>query len=319
MSILDLFRKKEARNNRSTLPVKSNTWLSVDTSIPEPTKSLLWITSEDTSKISSPMTIKLTVSLTPDGVDSKLDDGRNFFGEPSLIWTKLPVEKNSEIEKEPMYYPSYSRISPKHRYQYLSWLRDVTQQTNLSYVFLYYYGLERHLLIGNFEQAVEEVLRLLQHHDRGSFASYAQEALIVATLHRKKYDLLEKYPFIQKRMSNEILLLRKVLGQRVEARNLMELASSVGFTNKRCMKLRPVEFEDELQSLLADFEARNGPLLDLVSSDDMEYKETLIFANFSIPESIRCIKIPQILSDRRFKDAVFNLLSTTHVNLKSKK
>ena len=53
--------------------------------VPEPTKSLLWVTNEDTSKISSPMSIKITISLQSDGAKMETDDGHNFYGEPSLI------------------------------------------------------------------------------------------------------------------------------------------------------------------------------------------------------------------------------------------
>ncbi len=287
--------------------------------IPEPTKSLLWVTFEDVSKIASPMAIKMTISVSSGEVETHVDDGHNFFGEPSLIWTKLPVEENDELEKEPMYYPSYSRLSPKHRYQYLSWLRDITKPTNLSYVFLYYYGLERHLLIGNFESAVSEILRLLQHHDRGTFRAYAQESLIVATLHRKRIDLLEQYSFIRDHVSNESLLMRKALGKGVEAKDLMELASRVGFKNHRYIKSRPLDFEKALQSKLTTFEAEYGPLLDVVPADDMRCKKSSVFANYSLPESVRAIQIPQLVTDHRFQAAALQLLVGAHESLKSRK
>ena len=62
-----------------------------------------------------------------------------FYAEPSLIWSKLAVTPNTDLETEPMYYPSYTAFTPKIRYQYLNWLRDITQPTNLSFVFLYFY------------------------------------------------------------------------------------------------------------------------------------------------------------------------------------
>jgi hypothetical protein len=263
------------------------------------------------------MSIKLTISLSPNGAGIQTDDGHNFFGEPSLIWTKLPVEENDETEQKPMYYPSYSGLSPKHRYQYLLWLKDVTQATNLSYVFLYYYGLERHLLIGDFEKSAMEVLRLLQHHDRGTFRSYAQEALIVAALHRKRPDIFEKYSFIQQGVSNETLLMRKALGKRIEARELIELASRIGFKNRRYLKLRPSDFEHVLQLLLDSFEAKNGSLLDIVPSNDMEYIECSVFANVSLPASVRTVKVPQLITDPRFKSAAIKLLTEAHESVKT--
>lgn len=322
MSNMDLsrFLRNDAAEQATTeLVVCTPASLKKHFVIPEPTKSLLWITFEDVSKIASPMAIKMTISVSTGGIETHVDDGHNFFGEPSLIWTKLSVEENDELEKEPMYYPAYSRLSPKQRYQYLSWLRDITQPTNLSYVFLYYYGLERHLLIGNFDSAVSEILRLLQHHDRGTFRVYAQEALIVATFHRKRFDLLEQYSFIRGHVSNESLLVRKALGKGVEAKDLMELASQVGFKNHRYIKLRPLDFEQALQSKITTFEAEYGPLLDIVPAEDMHYERSSVFANYSLPEPVRAIQIPQLVTDHRFQAVALQLLVNAHESLKSRK
>ena len=81
-----------------------------------------------------------------------------------------------------MYWPSYSAFSPEARYEYLRWLSDITQPTNLSYVFLYFYGLERHLLVGEYDAAVDEIVRLLKAHPKKSFIQYASQSLIIASL-----------------------------------------------------------------------------------------------------------------------------------------
>lgn len=313
------FKSDSKQEQASALVVAAPMSLKRQFIIPEPTKSLLWITSEDASRVSSPMSITLTISLSSSGVDTRIDDGHNFYGEPSLIWTRLPVEENDKIEQKPMYYPSYSGLSPTHRYQYLSWLRDITQPTNLSYVFLYYYGLERHLLVGDFEKAVLEILRLLQHHNRGTFRSYAQEALIVGALHRKRPDILEKYSFIEDCVSNETLLIRKALGKKIKPKELMEIASQVGFKNRRYIKLRSSDFERELQSLLIAYETEYGSLLDIVPSDDLRYEESSVFANVSLPVSVRTIKVPQLITNARFKSTALALLADAHENIKRKK
>lgn len=316
MSFFGLFKSKDDQRNVSDLPAIVTRGLKTQFTVPEPTKSLLWLTNEDPLKISSPFSIKLTISIASDGVKSDIDDGHNFFGEPSLIWTQLPVTENDDLEAKPMYYPAYSALSPAHRYQYLMWLRDVTQQTNLSYVFLYYYGLERHLLVGNFDAAALETIRLLKHHDRGSFRVYVRDALIVAALHHKRTDLFEKYPFILDGATNETLLLRKKLGRKVTGKDLIELAPTFGFYNRRYIRLRPAEFELELESLLAEYAAKRGPLLDVVPEIEMQYEERCVFANASLPNSVRTVKVPQLVTDDRFKKASLALLSEAHENLK---
>jgi len=284
--------------------------------VPEPTKSLLWVTDKDVSEMQSPLSMRLTISLSDSGVSSELKDGHNLYGEPSMIWTMLPVSPNDSLETKPMYYPSSSGFSPGHRYQYLMWLRDVTQQTNLSYVFLYYYGLERHLLVGDFDGAAAETVRLLKHHDRGTFHTYAQSALIVAALHHKREDVFAQYPGILDGISNETLAMRKHLRLPIKARELMGLAGAARFSNRRYIRECPDDFARELDACLLDYEARRGPLLDVVPDDNLQYKEAVVFANMSLPTSVRSIPVPSIIPDDRFKAAVHQVLSSAHENLK---
>lgn len=321
-SLIKPFRKLFISNKKSentSLVVGKSSSLMTGIFIPEPTKSLLWVTNEDVSKISSPMSIKITVSLQPDGVKTETDDGRNFYGEPSLIWTKLPVQKNTDLEEKPMYYPSYSHLYPKNRFQYLSWLQDVTKQTNLSYVFLYYYGLERHLLVGNFDLASQEIFRLLKHHGEGSFRAYAQNALIVSALHKNRADIFDKDSFLFESVSNESLIVRKMLSHRITAAEIVKLSYPLGFKNKRYIKLYSEDFERELDRLLISYETEKGSLLDIVAMDELEWKESVVFANISLPEKIRTIAVPQLISNQKFKDICISLLQQAHDDLKIKK
>jgi hypothetical protein len=60
----------------------------------------------------------------------------------------LPV--GSSAEASPLgYWPSYQRITPDCRRRYLDWLGSGKRASNIDigYVFLYFYGLERRLLV----------------------------------------------------------------------------------------------------------------------------------------------------------------------------
>lgn len=311
MGIFSIFKK-----DSGIVPITTGNALNTSLIIPEPTKSLLWSTSEDVSKARSSSSIHITITLTNEGVSSTLDDPEdknNFYAEPSLIWTQLPIQPNSALETKPMYYPSYSSLSPVHRFQYLNWLVNVEQETNLSYVFLYYYGLERHLLIGNYDGAVDEILRLLRYHDKGTFRSYATTALLVASLERKRTDIFEKAPFLFEQLSNEGILLRFMMGKNLVAKEVMELASQVGFKNKRYIKMYPKEFAKILQQKINKVELTEENRLTI---DSLEVQESTAFANLSIPDQVRRIRIPQILYDERFKKNLNQLLTETHATLK---
>lgn len=283
--------------------------------IPEPTRSLLWITDEDTSKISSPMSIKVTFNVSSGSAD--VDDGHNFYGEPSLIWTRLPIEPNNELETKPMYYPSYSGLSPKHRFQYLNWLKDITKETNLSYVFLYYYGLERHMLVGDYDRAVDEILRLLQHHDKGSFKGYATSALIASSAYRKRPEIVEKAPVLLQETSNESLLLRRLASKSLTAKDIINLSSRVGYSNKRYIKLYPDLFEAELQKLIGNYESTNGNILGNIDTDKLPKRSNIFFANTSLPENIRTIEIPDLIGSPELGKVLRELLSKTHEIIKT--
>lgn len=111
--------------------------------------------------------------------------------DPALIDPRLPVDhRNPDLRGESMnHWPSYSDVTPAARAAYLRWLAGgrCDPDVYLGYVFLYFYGLERRLLVDGrispvaaAERAslVAEVRRLLTIYGRhGSFRGYAQNLL----------------------------------------------------------------------------------------------------------------------------------------------
>lgn len=281
--------------------------------IPEPTKSLLWTTDEDTSRIEHAGSINVVV--TQDGFYKK-ENG--FYSEPSLIWTKLSIKPNDDLAQEAMYWPSYSSFSPEIRYQYLNWLRDITQPTNLSYVFLYFYGLERHLLVGDYDAAVDEIARLLAAHPKKSFVQYASQSLIVASLAKERLDIIDRVPSLLEEEIDEALALRIIKGTTMSPDDVISISSKVGFSNKRYIKLYPDIFKEELQKNIDEFEKQFGNLLSTFKLEDFKREETTVFANLSIPEHIRHIKVPVILEDKKFNQGMHNLLQAAHDGVKAR-
>lgn len=285
-----------------------------DFGIPYPTSELLFISNEDVNKIQSPF--QVTISIGLGGVEeTKKGD---FYSEPSLIWTKLPIQKNNELEEQKMYYPAYFSLSPKCRYQYLQWLKDISRETNLSYVFLYYYGLERHLLLGNYDLAAEEIVKLIKYHDKGTFKGYATSALIASSIYRKNFDIFKRYASILNQLSNPCIFIRAQIKSDLEPKEVIELSYYVGFKNKRYIKEKRGLFIDILDGQIEKFRSENGLILDNIDWESMEYDEEIFFANISIPGSIRMIKTPNILQNAKFKSILFNLLADTHNLVKGK-
>jgi hypothetical protein len=63
---------------------------------------------------------------------------------------------------------------------------------DIGYVFIFYYGLERHLISGNYSEAIDTILTLRKTHNHPSFLSYSANALVIsAILHKDKNTLMK--------------------------------------------------------------------------------------------------------------------------------
>lgn len=112
--------------------------------------------------------------------------------DPCLINPALKVAaRGSHTERQFGYWPSYSEIAPSARRAYLTWLADGRKDpsADIGYVFLFFYGLERRVLIDatNNPKEVEDELPIIKVELRrlfdiygatsGSFLRYAGELL----------------------------------------------------------------------------------------------------------------------------------------------
>ena len=105
----------------------------------------------------------------------------------SLVETDLRVAKDSRGAEQLPYWPSYRGCTPRQRCRYLDWLGTgrSTPDTELGYVFIYFYGLERRIIVDQSDHVavVNEILRLfpIYGHSR-SFQRYAGSLLWLALL-----------------------------------------------------------------------------------------------------------------------------------------
>lgn len=113
----------------------------------------------------------------------------NASAEPSMIDLDLPVQPPSHETSfnDLGYWPSYNRIAPEERGMYLGWLAGGRSDLSISigYVFLFFYGLERRLLVdaktsvqakADASTIIAEVKRLLElYGENSSFHGYASK------------------------------------------------------------------------------------------------------------------------------------------------
>jgi len=111
----------------------------------------------------------------------------SFNSEPSFIDISLSISSRKVDIAERLigYWPSYTHISPEARRAYLDWLAGGRSNpiTDIGYVFLFFYGLERRALVDaqtdlqakqEIPDIIKEVTRLLSiYGSNGSFKGYA--------------------------------------------------------------------------------------------------------------------------------------------------
>lgn len=151
-------------------------------------------------------------------------------GEPSMISFDLEVSKYVDLGSL-WYWPSYDRLTPGQRYRYLLWLCDITQPIDFGYVFLFYYGLERHLLYGKFEKAFEMINKLRIYHKAASFMDYSQNAIIIASMVHERLDLIDEIEGLSSNLFLDLMYIYE--HEQIDPDAMIKYASIFGWKNKR--------------------------------------------------------------------------------------
>jgi len=241
--------------------------------------------------------------------------------DPSTIYTVFPV-----IDPPPhgkarklSYFPSYSGMSPKQRGSYLQWLYDVTAEIDIGYVFVYYYGLERHLVHGDFDASFDEIQLLRRHHDNGSFQSYSASALVHSCFLRKRLDKLQElyssgdFDFF----GNSNLLFLHVKNLEIPPNMMYQLATRLSGVNRRYVKLKPELYKQKITEVLQNkFGSAGYPLTSQFSLDDVEGIPYAIFANISLIPEVRTPRLPNILKHIEFKNEMNAIFREVHETVK---
>jgi hypothetical protein len=198
-----------------------------------------------------------------------VSDGSGCVIDPSLAVTAPAV---GNVDDKLGYWPSYANISPVCRGAYLHWLASgkCDPETDIGYVFLYFYGLERRLLAdppppGEVELLIAEVVRLRGiYSGNGSFAGYSQRLIETVEMARTIADPASARPFTPDlslpagpmSLPVKVAIARKVvadepLGFELAAAGLMGLPWDVAPRNRLVMDRTRAAF---LRSLRAGFD-----------------------------------------------------------------
>ena len=277
-------------------------------SIPNEVFNLLWFKNgpfknfdKPIDNISSKNGVKLEISFSSDE-------------EPSALDVFLPIKKGVDNEKVG-YYPAYSDLNEVQRYQYLNWLKDIDQEIDISYVFIFYYGLERYLFTDKWQDACNMIYRLQKNHPNGSFYSYSSDAFLMTALKHRDISLLEMLDK-EKIQPLAYASIKGALAKSFNASDIVSFSRIVGWTNKRYIDSEYNLFLNELKKNLENIFNSNEYLVDPEEYKRIKTPVTLMLANYSLNIDDRKYEIPDILSSIKIKTDLYKLLETTHNNVK---
>ncbi len=263
--------------------------------------------------------LQFTISISETG---NVDLNQEVPDDPSTIYAVLPATNPSSpdnVEKL-SYFPSYSEMNPGQRGLYLRWLYDVTAEIDIGYVFVYYYGLERQLVYGNFDAAFEEIQLLRKHHNNGSFQGYSASALVHSCLLRKRTDKLQELystgDFDYFENSNLLILYYNNL--EILPDMMFQLATRLSGVNKRYIKLMPELYKEKISEVLVNkFGNASYPLASRFSLDEVEGIPYPIFANISFAPETRTPRLPNLLRHVAFQKEMGAIFKEIHEAVKS--
>jgi len=269
--------------------------------------------------VSADFELRVKLDMLSGSLESML-----FKTEPSTIYVDEPaiLSKDTALVPRPPYYHRYGALSPFQRGMYLNWLQDPTGPVDPGYVFLYYYGLERQLLLGDFQNAFDETVMLRRHHLNKSFQAYSMTALLTACVVRNRPDAATELldSLTEGEMNNISLLVAARLGLSVPVNSVAGLALLLHEqVNVRYLKSNPSVYKEYLAATLT---RRYGtpalPLAWLPPFDDLPKRRQLSFANVSFPDDIRYPTLPSVVESGAFRQVMSSLFDEVHALAKER-
>lgn len=248
------------------------------------------------------------------------NDKSNLIPDPSTIYVYLPVSDDYKVNPLP-YWPHFITLSSGQRYKYLCWLRNVEEIIDIGYVFLYYYGLEKHLLLDNFDEAFDEIIKLRNVHKNKSFLSYSENALIYGALCRGRIDRLvdlhEKTDITG--YSNALFLFAYNEGLDLGAEQLsLIFYKAFTLSRKNIKENRSLFIECINKALYTNYGTDYFSIKDYDISNVKTKLETR-FANYSFSSELQKINITDFYQCRNLMTDLEVIFKASHEFFKSKK
>lgn len=273
--------------------------------------------------------------------------------EPSAIYPFLPIKypanrSDLDIIKKK---PSYKYLTPEQRWIYFNWLQDISQPIDINYVFLYYYGLERHLIhnfknelilqneestkyldhfLPNIDSAIDEIIELRKYHHDYSFSHFSLHSVFYSLMIRKQTDKF--WNFFKESSYTDVdnikLLMALYSGSEITSEALLSLLEILRHPNyfynrkplldSKYIYQRNEIFKVELDCLLIERYGSKLFPINKFSIEDIPQTTVEIFANYSIPQKQRFRSIPNLTAVPEFISELREIMSVVDEKVKKR-
>lgn len=339
MGLFDFFKKKNKYENYSKsqeneiveknnlIPIQKSEHFTIEEkfSLHQDLVGLIWIADGKYKNYTSEPAKNIN-SFDIDGIKINISFSYNSE-EPSLIYTKLKLINPKNTVERPSYYPSYSGLTPEQRWVYLQLLKNpYDTNIDIGYVFILYYGLERHLLLGDFDRAFDLILKLRDAHKNKSFQYYSANALILTSMFHKRGEKISDFinsldkEYEYSFSDNLFLMCYYSLNMPLQAKDIMRMAKTFEFMNTNYIRKYPDIFCEVLSNVLFEKYGKNNVILSqFINKSELikiQYEKVGMFANMSIID--KQISIPMLRDSFKLKKEINILLEDTHNRTKVK-
>lgn len=192
--------------------------------------------------------------------------------EPSLIYPELPISFE-ELTESLRYARPYYKLTPQQRGKYWKYLENpYNTNTELWCPFLLYYGLERQLMSGKFDEAFNVLEKMIEVFKGTSFPRYAEDTLVFGSLLMQRSDHLDRIFSIINRWHGQIkdgvainfskcLYLFYTMDIPLDWADLYSMRSVFNFLNLRYIKGEPELFKKNFHAIMIEHLGKDTVLI----------------------------------------------------------
>jgi len=302
--------------------------------LPPRTRRLLWVVDSGAPRRTRKTQETTEITLHSDLLGDVVWDD-NLPAEPSTVYTEEPVTVPADADLVTM--PGggslvnqwegdrtergYMSLTPEQRWVYLNWLQDPMQAIHENYLQLYYLGLERHLLLGDFDEAYAEVSELRKNHHDEFFLDFSVSSLLASCAIRDRPECareLLSHTSYSDFCSGIRTVVASRLGMGLSVDDIIELSRSrrnwQDRPNMLYLNAYPDLFRETLRKvLLAHYGQESMPLpnpTDLL--DCLSEYNAILYQNWSFSDDVTVMRLPDIAEHRATRDTTNALMAETH-------